>query len=113
MPSLALEPRRLVQQQPSGLEPHFHVGNPVGDGGVFSNWLPELLALARILDAGFNQSLHHAEMAGQDAGALPLHRVSEDRLPAAFFAQNVSTGSLQSTSATSDIGDVRSSILCS
>ena len=57
--------------------------------------------------------LHHAQMAGQDADPLPLHRRGEDRLPAAFFAEQVAAGTSQSDSDTSAIGEVRRPILWS
>jgi hypothetical protein len=76
-----------------------------------SNWLTELLALEQYLTI-FNQSLHHPEMAGEDA-CVPLHRMIEDSLSAALFTRMLSCGTFAITSATSDIGEKRRPILCS
>src|ERR1017187_7723463 len=67
MPSLALQPGRLVPQQPSSFEANRHIGDLVADGGIFSDRLAELPPLPRIRHTSFLQPLHHAQMAGQDA----------------------------------------------
>src|SRR6266496_1545519 len=73
MPAVTLETCSLVERQPPGLEANVHVGDLVVDGRKFSDRLAELLALFRVLDAGFHDALHRAEMTGQDANPLPLH----------------------------------------
>src|SRR5271154_563822 len=61
MPSLTLQPGCLVYQQSAGFEPDLHVRDLVGDSGILSDGLAELLPHARILHASFLQSLHHSQ----------------------------------------------------
>src|SRR5579864_8643115 len=89
MPALALQPRRLIEHQAGSFEPHFHVGNLVGDSGKFSDGLAKLMALAGILNRSFQLPLHHAQMTRQNADALPLHGSGEAGLPAPFLAENI------------------------
>ena len=76
--ALLTHPRDLVEQQARRLQPQLHVHDAVRDGLELADRFPELLALRRIRDRGFELVLHRADLAGEDAAAFQLQAALRD-----------------------------------